>query len=282
LDFYIRRAFRLYPLAVLTILLAAGTHAPVAGLAYHYFHAASFSAMGLLVNCLLLEDLIGLHPIIHGVTWSLSPEVYMYILLPGLFVYARFVRRRWPLVFIWLLAVLFARHVFLLDVVGNIFPTLIPDFLCGIIAYVGFMRAKPVLPSWTFLPILMGLFLVYISHHDHRTDWIVCLALGLVLPYIKQFEWRPGEWAAQTLATYSYGIYLFHPFSIVLGMYLLRGKPLALQLAVELSSLAVASFLGYHALEFPMIKLGARVAAKFARERGLPSETSLETLEPAP
>jgi peptidoglycan/LPS O-acetylase OafA/YrhL len=54
------------------------------------------------------------------------------------------------------------------------------------------------------------------------------------------------------------------------------------QLCVEFVSLAVFAVVGYHTIEAPLIRLGARIAARLAGEQGLPSTESLETLEPAP
>ena len=164
LDFYIRRVFRLYPLALVAVLFAAVTHAPVCGTPEHYFHAAVFSTKALILNLLLVQDLIGAEPIIHGVTWSLPPELYMYILLPCLFFYARTVGKLWPILIMWLLTALVARRSFPIEI-GNNFPMLIPNFISGVIAYVGFMRRRPTLPAWTLLPLLAGLFAAYMSLH---------------------------------------------------------------------------------------------------------------------
>ncbi len=252
LDFYIRRSFRIYPLAVVAILIAAVTHAPVAGIPFHYFRAVAVNRRALFYNLLLIFDLKPAQPAIHGVTWSLPPEIYMYILLPALFVYARAVRKVWPLLVIWVLVVCCDSHFFPDRIVGN-------NFL-----------------------LLVALFVGYMFHHEIRADWIACLVIALVLPSIRELQ---GDLLARVLrmiARYSYGLYLFHPFSIVLGMYLLAGRSLVLQLGVEFVSLAAFAFVGYHIIEAPLIRLGARVAARLAGEQGLPSEESLETLEPAP
>ena len=115
LDFYVRRIFRIYPLAVITILFAYVTHAPVANITATgaHFTANADRPRSLVMNLLLVRDLIGkgAAPIIHGVTWSLAPELYMYILLPALFVYARFTRKIWTLLPFWVLAALHA-HAF--------------------------------------------------------------------------------------------------------------------------------------------------------------------------
>jgi len=283
LDFYIRRVFRIYPLAIVAILTAAATHAPVAEIASGTFRAVPATAYNIIMNCLLLNGILGHAGVIHGVTWSLSPEIFMYVLLPGFFFYAHSVRKIWPLLLIWTLVVLLDRRIFPPDT-GNVFGVLIPDFLSGIIAYVGFMRRRPVLPSWVLLPllgVLLSLFLL-VRIPTFRTDWFACLILGVLLPGIKQFQAKLPARITHNIATYSYGIYLFHTFTIVLGMYVLRSQPLALQLAVELLPLAVIVFISYHAIEKPMINFGARIAARLAHERGLPSAKTLDTLEPAP
>jgi peptidoglycan/LPS O-acetylase OafA/YrhL len=280
LDFYVRRIFRLYPLAIVVILAAAFSGLPLAGQPEHYFQAAQWTWPGLLANCLFLQDFIGPYKIIHGVTWSLPPELFMYILLPGLFFYARSIRKIWPLLPIWLLVVMFDYRTF--APYGNNFAVLIPNFLCGIIAYVGFMRRRPVVPAWLFPILLAVLFLFYIRHHEFRADWYVCLTLALLLPFFK--DPRPDVFTnmAETVAKYSYGVYLIHPFTIWLGIGWLAERSMGIRLAAELLPLAVLVYVGYHAIESPMIKLGARVAAKLAHEKGLPSAKSLETMEPAP
>jgi peptidoglycan/LPS O-acetylase OafA/YrhL len=84
--------------------------------------------------------------------------------------------------------------------------------------------------------------------------------VGLVLPSFHQLS---AQWlvrCSHQIAKYSYGLYLAHPFSIVLGLYLMPHSPLALQLAVILVSLPVFAFTAYHLLEKPMIRLGSRLA----------------------
>ena len=279
LDFYIRRLFRIYPLAIVTILIAAATHAPVGGTPAEYFHTAPITWKSVLYNCTLMQDLIGHSVPIHGVTWSLPLELYMYFVLPCLFFYARSVRRVWPILLIWILAAVISYRC--VPATGNNIAVVIPDFLAGIIAYAGFMSRRPTLPSWTLPPLLVLLFVFYMNHHNIRADWFACLALGLVLPSTKQFQWQPARRASHLVSTYSYGIYLFHPFSIVIGMYLLAERPLAVQLSALLLTLVMASIASYHAIESPMIRFGALFAARTTGEHGLPSPQSLEELEPA-
>lgn len=280
LDFYVRRVFRIYPLAVLAILLAVASHAPVAGGPYKYFHAEPVTFSVLWPNLLFIQDTIR-RPVIHGVTWSLGPEVYMYVLLPCLFFYIQRVQRIWPLVLLWALTVLIDRPLFPAGT-GNPFPALIPDFLGGVIAYVGFNRRKPILPFWAFPLFLALLFGAFMSIKGARADWYVCLLLGLLLPSFHQMESGRLRRISFVVATYSFGIYLFHPFAIVIGMLLLGKQALWVQLAAMVLPLTGVVYLSYRFIERPMIEAGARVAAWLAHERGVPSPQSLTHLEPAP
>ena len=58
----------------------------------------------------------------------------------------------------------------------------------------------------------------------------------------------------------SYGIYLAHPFGIVLVRHFMGGQSPALQITAMVLLTAGFSIAGYHLLEFPMIRLGSRVA----------------------
>jgi peptidoglycan/LPS O-acetylase OafA/YrhL len=284
LDFYVRRAFRLYPLAIAAILLAAATHAPVSSISNHgQFTAYPATLYNVVTGCLLVDGLLGHGRLLLGQTWSLSPEMFMYILLPALFFYAKAVKKVWPLFIVWLLVVLLDRRIFPPEN-GSAFGVLVPDFICGVIAYVGFMRRRETLPSFVLLPLLALLFcaLEFINIPTFRTVWFACLALGLLLPRIRQFQSITAKRLTHAVAKYSYGIYLFHTFTIYLGVHLLAKYSIPVQLAVVILPLIPVVYLAYHFIEEPMIKLGARVAAKWAHERGLPSEKSLENLEPAP
>jgi peptidoglycan/LPS O-acetylase OafA/YrhL len=281
LDFYIRRAFRIYPLVIVIILLVAFLHIPVGGTPTHFFQVARWTPKLLVLNCLLLQDGSGGRQMIDTVMWSLPPEIYMYVLLPGFFFYARSVRKIWPLLLVWALVALVDSRTFAANG-GNGFPVLIPDFMAGVIAYVGYMRRRPVLPWWVLPGMLAVLFLFVMTVTQIRADWYACLIVALALPFIRDIHGVAVEKIVHHVARYSYGIYLVHGLGIVLGFDVLRGKPLALQLAVELMVTALGAYAAYHVIEHPMIRLGARVAAKLAHERGLPSEKSLASLEPAP
>ena len=263
LDFYIRRAFRIYPLAILAIAVTLLFHAPVAGRTDAYFAYAAPPNFGALMAALLLTPNLFRGYGAMSVLWSLPYEVEMYVCLPALFFFVQRNFRLWPLVLFWCLEVALCRPLF--HGVDHNFFLVIPYFLPGVMAYVGFTRHRASLPSWLFPPLLLLLWAVFMIHPGWREADVLCLFTGLALPTFHQIRSLWLQRASHVLARYSYGLYLMHPFAIVLGVYLLPHRPLALQLTVVFVSLSLLSVGAYHALESPMVRLGSRLAQRAAR-----------------
>jgi peptidoglycan/LPS O-acetylase OafA/YrhL len=129
-------------------------------------------------------------------------------------------------------------------------------------AYVGFARWKPILPGWSLPIVLLALFTYALLRFNfHQTAWAFCLLVGLALPLFRQIRSRACVIASRQIAKYSYGIYLTHPFAIVIGLYLLRGHGMVVRFAAMLGPLILLPLLAYHLIEHPMIRLGSRLAA---------------------
>jgi peptidoglycan/LPS O-acetylase OafA/YrhL len=263
LDFYIRRIFRIYPLALFAIGVAVLTRAPLTGTIDQFFQYHRITLGNLVATSLLLYNLapvhLHYHPIVN-VIWTLPLEVEMYLLLPLLFAFAYRIRTRWPLVLLWLLACLVVHSIGLSGSLN--LPSAIPCFLPGVIAYLGYSTISRRLPPWLFPLWLLLLVVVVLLHPEVAIGWIFALLLGFTLPYFRAFKPSLVTKLWHHLAKYSYGIYLSHPFGLLLGCYLLKGRPLALQLTMELVTIVVASVAGYHLIESPMIRLGSRLAAR--------------------
>ena len=129
-------------------------------------------------------------------------------------------------------------------------------------AYVLFQRVQPRVPAWLFPCFLLALCIAFLRAPSIGASWPLCLALGMGLPFFRQIEFGPVARASHEIAKYSYGVYLSHPFALVLGFYLLRGHALWMQLGVTLGSIVVLSFAAYHLVEKPLIVLGAKVASR--------------------
>ena len=137
-----------------------------------------------------------------------------------------------------------------------------PNVSLRVVAYIGFGRIAPVLPGWLFGVYLTALIVAFMRRPSGGSGWFVTLALGLALPAFRQIRFKGVVQASHYLAQYSYGIYLAHPFALVVGMYALRGYAVWVQVLVELLVIAGGAVGAYHLLEEPMIRLGARLATR--------------------
>lgn len=280
LDFYIRRAFRIYPLALLAIAAVMIFHAPVAGTALQPFHYADPRWRDVAAQATLVPNMLTDKAPIMSVLWSLPYEVEMYVLLPVLFFFLRKNFSIWPLLLLWTVTVLLTRWS---DQNFHNFGVAIGYFLPGAMAYVGFNQWKPRFSAWLLLAFLASLWTAFLLHPNFHRGWIACLLLGLGLPMFHQIR---APWliaVSHTIAKYSYGVYLMHPFALVIGLYLLRGHSLGVRLLAEAVPMVVLPVAAYHLIEHPMIRLGARLAGRAEKRYELhelenPCEVSLVNL----
>jgi peptidoglycan/LPS O-acetylase OafA/YrhL len=258
LDFYIRRIFRIYPLVLVAIAVTLLFRAPVGGTPTSFFHfAAPPSYKDVVYAAMLIPNLRGNY-LPSGVMWSLPYEVQMYLGLPLLFFFVRRNFSLWPLLLFWGFTIAVCKATF--HGVAHNFFLCIPYFLPGIMAYVGFGRYKAKLPAWSLPICLVVLWSLFMIHPSWRIASWLCLVVGLGLPMFHQITARWLIQVSHQVAKYSFSIYLAHPFSLVLGLYLMPYRPLAAQLAVIVGSLAAFAFAGYHLFEKPMIRLGSLLA----------------------
>jgi peptidoglycan/LPS O-acetylase OafA/YrhL len=132
LAFYVRRAFRIYPLAIVTVLAVVALDLPTAVHA-GVGNVADQSARTILGNLTLTANLFGIENVI-GPLWSLPLEVEMYVVLPACYLLAQRGARR----VVWLLAIAVA-----LSFVQRTVPRLwrlhvlsfAPMFLLGVLAF---------------------------------------------------------------------------------------------------------------------------------------------------
>jgi peptidoglycan/LPS O-acetylase OafA/YrhL len=264
-DFYIRRIFRIYPLAILVLAVTVIFRIPT----MHDTDGHTFFAMPpfklLVRNLLLVQNLFlgqdqrpGLS--ILGVMWTLPLEVQMYFLLPFLFFFIRQNFVLWPVLLLWLGTTVYDGSTFPPD--SNTFMVCVPYFLSGLIAYILFSKLKPRLPAF-LMPVTVAVLLCgFMGRPSWRAGWLLTLILGLLLPTFRQIRSKWLIRASHNIAKYSYGIYLVHPFSIVIGVNLMEGYNPAWRVSALLLSLAVIVVPVYHFMERPMIDLGARLAAR--------------------
>jgi peptidoglycan/LPS O-acetylase OafA/YrhL len=262
LDFYIRRIFRIYPLAIASILVLVVLHIPtmqnINGDTY-------FQMPGLKVftaNILLIQNVLGGSNVI-GVLWTLPLEIQMYFLLPFLFFYPAELRglaSPTPMT----VTVVYARSAFPVD--SNSFVVCIPYFLSGVIAYVLFGKVRPRLPALLMPPLVLLMLCGFMFRPSWRNGWWLTLLLGITIPLFRPIRMRWLAASSHHLAKYSYGIYLIHPFCITIGINVLHNYNLVVRISAIVLSMVVIVVPTYHFLEKPMINLGARFAANLERQ----------------
>lgn len=274
-SFYVRRAFRIYPLSIVCVVLVYFCRIPFEPL--HAFTPISLPR--LTANLALMQNLHPQWKEVIAPLWSLSWEVQMYLVLPFLYLAIRRYIGAAPLLLLWLITLILggitwgagpARTLRILQYV--------PCFLAGAIAYVQLRAPRRRLPSMLWPLVAVGSVVVYTivqwrMHSDlsFATKYLLCLFLGLAIPRVAELPESFATRLSHLIAKYSYGIYLSHFPIMWLVFQKLRISPfvqwplfIALSIAVPL--------LAYHAIEQPLIDLGRRLAERF--ERGPASDTA--------
>ena len=261
--FYIRRAFRIYPLAIVAILIAVVLHVPAKTWGTS---DAGPTLRVILSNLLLIQNLVVKQQVL-GPLWSLPYEVQMYVVLPLLHSIATRVRALRNLLLLYggfcgigLTLLHFTPRL-------NMFAY-IPCFLCGVLCY-AISRGRPVkrVPGALWVPFLLcavACFITPIRFGEEATDWsgwLLCLVLGCIIPFVRDVRSRWLGTSGQQVAQYSYGVYLFHPVALWLMFMKLPAGNVSLRVTAFLLLTALFAVAGYHLIELPFIQLGKRFHA---------------------
>jgi peptidoglycan/LPS O-acetylase OafA/YrhL len=253
--FYLQRACRIYPLAGAMLL------------GIYLFMDAQWTPFELVANLLLIQNLVYAR-YMSTVLWTLCLEVQMYLALPLLFLLFRRRPVGWLLA-LWALSIPVALLQPLVSARLNVFE-FAPCFLAGVLAWR--LRDRQRLPGWLW-PFLLALACAaFIAYAEPRANnygrWMVCLAVGLAVPWMRELAAPRLNRACSVVAKYSYGIYLFHPPLLWLAFRTMEDAHPLWQWGVFLSLLVLLTGLGYHLVELPMIRLGARMAAPASQASG--------------
>lgn len=266
-GFYIRRAFRIYPLAIVAVLGAVLIGVPGHGQPWWVMtRDPSPTAATFVANLSLTQNLVG-KPDVLAVLWSLPLEVQMYVLLPGCYLIAR--RGLGSTLSALGAAVVGGLFVRLSGVSGMwrlSVVTFAPCFMAGVLAYVLLRRgARPRLPGWTWILVLGAcapLFAALSPDPDApERGWLFCLGVGCAIPFVANLSESAVTRVAKVVCTYSYGIYLLHQPVLWFSFAELRGAPRALQWVICLTLLVALPALAYRLIEHPGILLGKKLAS---------------------
>jgi peptidoglycan/LPS O-acetylase OafA/YrhL len=265
-DFYLRRAFRIYPLAIVTILLAVVFAIPEQ-LVVPAVGPTPLTARTLASNLALVQNLTA-DPNILGVLWTLPIEVQMYALLPACYLVAiRSSRAMVVLLLLFVLAGLIVSHVHVRGLARLSMLGFAPCFAGGVLAYhlLG-RRGFPRMAAWTWPVAIVaagaGAFVVTPSYAHPEVGWLPCLALGAVLPFIRDAAPSLVSRAAAEVCRVSYGIYLLHEPVLWLSFVVLVGAPVAARWVSFVVLIVALPTLAYRLVERPGIELGRRLTGR--------------------
>ncbi|HWE86586.1 MAG TPA: acyltransferase [Terracidiphilus sp.] len=270
-SFYVRRAFRIYPLCWVAIVIALSTHLTD----FQFGSVSSLPPKWVIANFLLVHDVVH-GPFSYGVLgplWSLPWEIQMYLILPFLF----FIVDRWknPLVsiIIWFATTCLAVACTALNVRHAHWLVFPPMFFGGMIAYqlIAYRDKLPhrrSLPSWIWPIWVLILFAVPVSllgGYDMETwqaasvDGCICMLMGISVAFFPDIQARGIVRPAHQIAKYSYGIYLLHvPVIFLIYRYLPHvWHPLRIALVILLTG--AVSVGAFHMIENPLIQFGKRI-----------------------
>jgi peptidoglycan/LPS O-acetylase OafA/YrhL len=264
--FYVRRAFRIYPLAIVAILLVIAlgipAHTPHTGLVARYLPPDTET---LVSNLFLAQNLIGARDVM-GVLWTLPIEVQMYFTLPFCFVVARrsVSGVAWMLATAAFAAIAWVAQVNVPGLWRLTMLMFVPCFLSGVLAYALLRHA--IVPQvsgrvWLLaVAVLIGGFFAARSYYElPMPQWAFCLALGLIIPFGREIAVSPLSRAAHVIAKYSYGIYLLHIPLLWIALVPFRSAPVVVQWLVFAGLMVTVPWFAFQFVERPGIWLGQRL-----------------------
>jgi len=264
--FYIRRAFRIYPLTIASILVVALLVVPshlttelVTG------PPITLTPATVIANLALVQNVVG-RPDILQVLWSLPLEVQMYVALPFAF---RLAQRGLPATIAGLLAAgalgLAVLHHAPVPGLWRLSVAVFgPCFMAGVLAYALLrMRRAPIAPAWTWGLLLLACLRLHgilaPGVGAREGEWLFCLIIGCAIPVVRELADSWITRVAHIVCTYSFGIYLLHTTTIWVAFTVLRSAPLAVQWTIFAVLLGGLPALAYRLIEQPGIDLGKRL-----------------------
>ncbi len=256
-DFYIRRIFRIYPLSILLCLVVVGLGIPrnVLGDEFQWFGNWWFVA-----NLALAQNVISSPPVSDPL-WSLPYEIQMYLVLPGLFLFLAVPRWRLRFAVLFCVGFAFARQLPLL--------AFVPCFLAGVLAFKLLGNVRPRFHHWLWPLFVLAAIVAYSAVRPHNEYSVaknagLCVIIGAAIPHFLNCAYLPVSKAAQTIARYSYGIYLCH-YPLMWFCYRRMGDaPLVVQHLLFVALLVLLPWSCFHFVERPLINAGIRLAGRLS------------------
>lgn len=120
------------------------------------------------------------------------------------------------------------------------------------------------LPAWLWPAGLLTCALIFVvldpSWRTPERGWPFCLAVGLLIPHVRELRPSVITRGASTIAKYSYGIYLMHVPALAIAFGWYAGLPQVAQWGMFLVLLTILPVMAYWLVGAPGIRLGQRLA----------------------
>ncbi len=222
------------------------------------------NAQVICANLMLVQNVVTGKSVIVPL-WSLPYEVQMYVVLPLLYLLTK---KQKALTWLSLLIGGFSILGFVMAAtVGKLhMANYVPCFLAGVLCYALRKKIRPVLPAALWTPFLLLAVTVYCLIHISSSKpifwvgWLYCLGLAGAVHLFHQ----PKEgWFAEVsnkIATYSYGLYLWHVPVLYLLFFVLPRMPLGVYPPLYVSLTAMVSIVSFHAIEAPLMEVGRKLS----------------------
>jgi peptidoglycan/LPS O-acetylase OafA/YrhL len=256
--FLVRRIFRIYPLSVSAVcivqLLAS------LGVGDGFRGHPRWFAYDLLLIQNIMRTVSKPQPL-----WSLPFEMQMYLLLPLLFLLVTILgRSAWVAIAgVWLMCIALAMAMFRLDWRYDMVKY-IPCFVPGVLAYSLSRRRGGSIPAGVLFGAagMVALIFPALVARGVRQQYLgplICLLLGVLIPFCSEIKNTLLSRAGKVIARYSYGVYLTHLWAYELAFDAGRSLPLLARIMVFSVCLCVLAAAAYHLIEQPGMRLGKRV-----------------------
>jgi peptidoglycan/LPS O-acetylase OafA/YrhL len=256
--FYIRRCFRILPLSVLFVTVIGLLELPVGHLNMGHFQAVHLNAQGFVANLFLVQNQTGAESITAPM-WSLPYEMQMYLVLPVLYLLIWTLPRVRLVLAVWLATTMAAYAVHrLFHGLDSSFLGFAPCFLAGVVSYRLSKETTFKLPFIVWPITIAVATYLYLRSPSTPHSWLLCLSVGVTLPFFPEMRSRWLRKICQMVARYSYGVYLVHFTCIWLAFVELGKLPIGLRWVAFLTTTAGISVILYHTVEAPMIAVGHR------------------------
>jgi peptidoglycan/LPS O-acetylase OafA/YrhL len=141
-----------------------------------------------------------------------------------------------------------------------------PCFVAGIACFGLLGKRRPV-PFFFFPLAVLVLLLAYMTAYRRfglqaGLGILATFSVGAMLPFFARMRSPALKWTSQTVAKYSYGIYLFHTPCIWIAFGKMSGLGVVGSSFCLLALIGATSAVGYHLIEEPLIRVGRRLAAQ--------------------